>query len=106
MIKYIETTIFLRKPVASTPLISIDCSGSQKNAKILLDGTKTMFYYWLSIRYYNKSLTMRTTTNTGKIQKFIRKAREENAGAHLNHKIFSENIIYDLLNVFYKAMGV
>ena len=34
-----------------------------------------------SIRHYNKSLTMKTTTNTVKIHNFKRKVREESVGA-------------------------
>ena len=57
-----------------------------------------------SIRHCNELLTMKTTTNTVKIKKFRRKVREEFWG-HLNHMLFSENIIYDPLNVFSTPKG-
>ena len=53
---------------------------AKKYAKLVLERTTTKFFiviHKLSIRHYNKSLTMKTTKNTGKIQKFSRKVREE-----------------------------
>ena len=47
---------------------------------------------------------MKTTTKTGKNQKFNRKAREERR-SHLKHKRFSEDFINDPLNVFSNPMG-
>ena len=41
---------------------------------------------------------MKTTKNTGKIQKIGRKMREE-FRSPLNLKLFSENFLYDALNV-------
>ena len=43
---------------------------------------------------------MKTTSKTGKNQKFSRKVQ-----GHLNHKFFSEHFISDSLNVFSKPMG-
>ena len=40
---------------------------------------------------------MNTTKKTGKIQKLSRKVHKSRG--HLNHKIFSENPIYDPLNI-------
>ena len=37
---------------------------------------KDVFFHKSSIRHYNKSMTMKTTTNTGKNQIFRRKVRE------------------------------
>ena len=41
---------------------------------------------------------MKTTKNTGEIQKTGRKVREECRNP-LNHKLFSENFLYDPLDV-------
>ena len=41
---------------------------------------------------------MKTTQNTGKTQKIGRKVREE-CRNHLNYELFSENFLYDPLNV-------
>ena len=51
-------------------------------AKFHLDVTTRMFAIQkISIRHYNMSLTMMTTTNTGKIQKLSGKKREESVEA-------------------------
>ena len=39
------------------------------------------FIHYLSIRHYNKPMTMKTTTKTGKIDELCRKVREESAEA-------------------------
>ena len=52
-------------------------------------------------RHCNKSMTMKTTTNAGKIQKYSRKVREESVGA-ISNKLFSENCMYDPRNLFFK----
>ena len=53
---------------------------ANKYAKLCLIGTKTILViHKSSIGHYSKSLTMKTTTNTG--QKFSRKVREESVGA-------------------------
>ena len=51
-----------------------------------------------SIRHYKKSLTMKTTKNTGKIQKISRNVREE-CRSPLNQKFSSVNFLYDPLKV-------
>ena len=52
-------------------------------AKFCLDDVKTRIFVIkkLSIRHNNMSLTMKTTTSTGKIQKYSRKVREESVDA-------------------------
>ena len=50
---------------------------ANKYAKLCLFGTtKIIITHKASKRHYNKSLTMKTTTNTCKIQKFSRKVRK------------------------------
>ena len=46
---------------------------------------------------------MKTTTNKGKDQKNQQNC--EKVSKHLNHNLFSENFIYDPLDVFSKPMG-
>ena len=46
-------------------------------------------------------MTMKTTTNTGKIQKYSRKVREESVEA-ISNKLFYENCMYDPRNLFFK----
>ena len=77
MNKYI-TTKSLRKTVVSTTLKSIEFNEANKYAKLGLVGTTAIFvFHKLSIKHYNKSLTLKsTTTKTGKIQLFSRKVRE------------------------------
>ena len=56
-----------------------------KYARLCLDVTTGMIIFQkLSINHYNMSLTMKTTTNTGKIRKFDGKVREESVEAILN----------------------
>ena len=50
-------------------------------------------------------MTMKTTTKSGKNQKFGKEVREEKVKAIRNHKLFSENFICDPLNVFLKPIG-
>ena len=80
--KDIKSTKFLRKPVAPTPLNYYISTKANKYAKLCICGTTTMFFnYRSSINHHKKSLTMKTKTNTGKIQKFCKKkVREESAG--------------------------
>ena len=48
---------------------------------------------------------MKTTTKSGKNQKFSREVREQKVQAIWNHKLFSENFIRDPLNFFLKPIG-
>ena len=50
-------------------------------------------------------MTMKTTTKSGKNQKLSREVREEKVEAIWKHKLYSENIICDPLNVFLKPIG-
>ena len=76
MNKYIKTTKFLRKPVVSTPLHSIGFSERQwkrsMGAWVMPRSDVKNVCHWQfidTISYYIKSLTKKTTTNTGKNQK-------------------------------------
>ena len=65
--KYIKITKLLRKPVVPTPL---NFQWNLVNTLRCLDTTTRMFViHKLSKRHYNKSLTMKTKTSTGKNQK-------------------------------------
>ena len=58
-----------------------------------------------AIKSYNKFLTTKTTTGTGKNQKFSRKRPEENVEAIQIVSSFLKNLIYDPLNFFSEPMG-
>ena len=91
----IKFTSFQRKPVKTLKLVNT-----------YLDGTTKLFAIHISpINHYNTSLTMKTTTNTGKNEKFSRKVPEESVESNLNHKLYSGNFISDPLNTFPKPIG-
>ena len=63
---YILDTKFFRKPVVSTPLISITFNGSQKCANICLDAKTKMFVNQIESEWHhNKSYDSENIKNTG-----------------------------------------
>ena len=57
-----------------------------------------------SIRHYNKSLTMKKNNKYSQNPKIQKSARGEGR-SQFNHTFFSENFIYDPMNVFSKPVG-
>ena len=49
-------------------------------------------------------VSIKTTTNTGKKPINLEKSARRKCPSHSNHKVFSENYIYDPLNVFHKPI--
>ena len=82
MNKYIKTTKYLIKPILATPLISKLSTEANKHAKLCLDETTRLFFINNSlIKHYQKSLIVKPTTISGKIQNKNRKVPEESVEA-------------------------
>ena len=79
MNKYIETTKFSEKTCSINAIKFINFQRKlKKYAKLCLDETTRLFViHYSSIRHYKKLLKMKTTKNTGEIQKIRRKVLKE-----------------------------
>ena len=68
-------------------------------------GRNVVCFSYLINKPLQHVLNYETTTNTDKNKKFSRKVPEESVESKKNHELYSENFIYDPLNVFSKPLG-
>ena len=78
---------------------------AKKYNQLRLHGSKRMFFVPKSSkRHYNKVLTMKTATNKAKPKNSREKCKNK-MSKPFEKKTYSQNFIYDSLNVFSKPMG-